>query len=137
MEARNSIANSQICSAEVSVRFELSKDEEECGRWNKVGLFRFSKGSVFLGMIFSVIATIYVYNTFDSSWGIFFLFSSLITVGILGLNSLIQRFRTLVILKKRLFFTDEILPRRITQLFGRLPERSIQELSFRIIDSGF
>ncbi len=107
----------------------VSKEDEEYGRWNKVGQFRFSKGSVFLGMIFSMIALMYIYSIFESSLRLLFLVFSVFIIVILGLNLLIQRFRTLIILKNRLFFTDEILPRKVTQIMGRLPERSIQELN--------
>ena len=39
----------------------------------------------------------------------------------------------MIILKNRLFFVDEILPRKIAQFFGRLPERSIQEQSLEFV----
>ncbi|MCE7733637.1 MAG: hypothetical protein GPJ54_02085 [Candidatus Heimdallarchaeota archaeon] len=118
---------------EINVDAFISKEEVEFGRWKKVGQFRFSKGSVFLGMIISFIIMLTLYSKFEAGLHVIFIVFAILVILFQGLYLLVQRYRTLIILKNRLFFIDEISPRRVAQAFGRLPERSIQELSLEYL----
>ncbi|PWI47156.1 hypothetical protein CEE45_13145 [Candidatus Heimdallarchaeota archaeon B3_Heim] len=112
----------------------LDRDEKIVETWRKYGPKAYHRQSILVGFLLAITFMIFLQNNLIPQLKPIFVFISLISITILSLSQLINRYRSLIIVERestgerRLLFIDEILPRRIARTIGILPQRTITEI---------
>lgn len=120
-----------VDSHEIKVNVFIDKSDQNFGEWNKLRPFRFARESAFLGSFFSLAIVAYATTWIADIFQLIFIVFALVVIVFVLLTNIVFKHRTLMILKNRLFFIEQILPRKVAQLFGVLPERSINEVELK------
>ncbi|MFW9916899.1 MAG: hypothetical protein ACFFGZ_14935 [Candidatus Thorarchaeota archaeon] len=105
----------------------LDNSEPIITRWDKLAPNPFLRGGVTLGVIVSFVAMVLIFPQLSSTFSILFVLLCSAILIFIWIQTNIFYSRSLLVTKRRIFYLEELQPRKLAILFGKLPEWTISE----------
>lgn len=107
----------------------LGTEDKILQKWEKLGPYPHTRLSIFLGLTFGIAAIWVLYLAIPTRNQPMFIVIALFTFLITIFQQFVLVYRQLLVGDSRLFLVEEVLPRNIALIFGKLPQWSIFEVS--------